>query len=78
MACVARIRAVKEHVTGFQLAEEHSLPLEFGQILDQVRALKFDETPDYSGYRKAFQEVWNRHELSGHDLDWSTDPGTLF
>jgi len=42
----------------------------FGDYMQQVRDLKFDEKPDIAGYRKMFQEL---SQGMGYDYDYVYD-----
>lgn len=50
-----KIGEKKRMTNAYDLAQ--GLPIQFGQYLETVRNLAFDETPDYEGYRKLFVTV---------------------
>lgn len=38
-----------------------SIPHEFGEVLQKIRNLKFDETPNYTEYRSMFKRAFRRN-----------------
>jgi hypothetical protein len=75
-----RVRMAKMKWSGSQLAHGH--PPEFGQFLDQTRALAIDETPPYERYVELFEDLYRRSGFSDTDksFDWtpvSSEPSTL-
>lgn len=63
-----KIGEKKRMTNAYELAQ--GLPIQFGQYLEIVRNLAFDETPDYEGYRKLFVTVL---EEIGEDCDGKYD-----
>ncbi|KIK97934.1 hypothetical protein PAXRUDRAFT_824434 [Paxillus rubicundulus Ve08.2h10] len=75
-----RVRMAKMKWSGSQLAQGH--PPEFGQFLDQTRALAIDETPPYERYVEVFENLYRRSGFSDTDksFDWTpvpSEPSTL-
>jgi hypothetical protein len=73
-AATVQTHELKLSVAGEQMASGH--PPEFGHFLDDVRALSFDASPDYDGYRRRFQDVRERCGVSDESrvLDWTPLP----
>lgn len=65
---LAQVREKKLAWTGSRLAL--GLPAEFGQLLDYARGLRFDEQPDYDGWRLKFRTLF---EQSGYSNDRTFD-----
>jgi hypothetical protein len=73
-AATMQTHELKLSSSGEPLASGH--PPEFGHFLDDVRALSFDASPDYDGYRRRFQDVRERCGVSDESrvLDWTPLP----
>jgi hypothetical protein len=73
-AATMQTHELKLSSSGEPLAGGH--PPEFGHFLDDVRALFFDASPDYDGYRRRFQDVYERCGVSDRSrvLDWTPLP----
>lgn len=65
---VARIGWMKKSLTIQQLCND--APLEFMEYMRYVRALGFDETPDYNYLRKLFQTLF---DIRGYKMDYQYD-----
>lgn len=65
-----KILAVKESTTIESLCQ--GFPQEFADYLRDVRALKFDEQPDYTAYRKRFRDLFIREGfVFDYVYDWT-------
>jgi casein kinase 1 len=74
-AATAQIHEIKRSITGAKMASGH--PAEFGRFLDDVRALSFDASPDYDGYRRRFRALYeeqHRGSSKHRVLDWAPLP----
>ncbi|CCL99535.1 uncharacterized protein FIBRA_01553 [Fibroporia radiculosa] len=70
----AQTRIIKSSWTGSQLAAGH--PSVFGQILDDSRAMGFEQMPDYARYMRQLDELYHSCGFSDADksFDWSPAP----
>ncbi|KAF8837545.1 kinase-like protein [Paxillus ammoniavirescens] len=80
MGAAVRVRMAKMKWSGSQLVHGH--PPEFGQFLDQTRALAIDEAPPYERYVELFEDLYRRSGFSDTDksFDWtpvSSEPSAL-
>lgn len=57
----AYVLAQKESIPINELCKD--IPLEFGEFLDKVRKLKFDEEPDYLGYKNMFRSLFIKNNF---------------
>lgn len=65
-----RINSFKKYTPISKLCQ--GLPREFSQYLQETRSLRFDERPDYEGYRDMFRRLFiSRGYLFDYCYDWS-------
>ena len=55
------------------------LPTEFSTFMNYVKALKFEEQPDYSYLRGLFREVFKRFKFElDYKYDWNKPDDKIF
>ncbi len=70
----AKIRDKKINTSLQELC--HGFPIEFATYMKYVRALRFEERPDYAYLRNMFRSALERHGFQyDYVFDWVTGPG---